>query len=106
MSTALDNLKADYATRIASVSDSTDRLEALWALETWYGAASAYENGLNRGAISYSTGGRSFSFPSIEAARRAMQEAKGELDGWLGRNGSVRYADLSGDQGLDATWRG
>lgn len=106
MSTALDNLKAQYETEIALITDTRDNLEALWALETWYGTASAYENQTSRGTLSYTTGGRSFSFESIEAWRQAMQSAKGELDSWLGKGGGVRYVDLSGDQGLDATWRG
>ena len=106
VSTALDNLKAQYATEIASLTDTRDNLEALWALETWYGAAKAYENGLDRNAISYSSGGRSFSFLTITAAREAMQAAKGELDSWLGKGGGVRYADLSGDTALGQNWAG
>jgi len=99
VSTALTNLKTELNTRATALSDTLEKLKALAALETWYGAAVGYEEWTTRGTMSYSISGRSFQFPSQEAARQSAQVALGELESYIGEGGgNVRFADLSGGQ--------
>ena len=105
MSTALDNLKTHYTTLAAALSDTRANLEALAAIESWYGAAVSVERATERGTASYSYNGRSFSFESIAAAREARNAALGDLLAIIGEG--EYYIDLSGgrygpDAGLPA----
>jgi hypothetical protein len=94
MSAALNALIANYQTKVDALTDTDTRLEAQWALETFSGAALAYEQAAPRGPVNYSIAGRSFEFPSKEDARQAMEDARNDLGGFLSATGSVSLIDF------------
>ena len=94
--TALSNLVANYKSRVDALTDTDTKLEALWCLETFQGAAGAYESSTGRGPVQYSIAGRSFSFPSKLEAKRAMDDAKSDLFSYLGSDGGTTKVDFGG----------
>ena len=99
MSQALSALVANLKTRVEALTDTDTKVEALWALETFQGAAGAYEAGAARGPVSYSTpAGTSYNFPSKAEAREAMNAARAEVMGLLSYSGGTGYVDMGGSQ--------
>ena len=98
MSTALNNLTARYQTRVDALTDTDTRLSADWALETFKGAAGAFEKAAERGPVQYSISGRAFSFESKADARRAMDAARAELDNCLAEYGGTQLVDFGGER--------
>jgi len=98
MGAALNALVARYQTRVEALTDTDARLNASWALETWQGAALAYETAAARGPAQYSISGRSFAFESKEAARQAMVAARADLDDCISSDGGTVFVDFGGSQ--------
>jgi len=96
MSTALNQLVSRYETRVAALTDTDARLEAAWALETFRGAATCWEQATERGPVQYSISGRAFSFESKAAAKMAMESAKADLQSSLSADGGTTFVDGGG----------
>jgi len=96
MSAQLNALHDHLKTKVAGLTDTFVRLEADFWLNSWLGAAGAYENATGRGPTQYAIGGRSFQFSTKAEAKQAMDDARNELNARLDYWGGTTLVDFGG----------
>lgn len=98
MTAQLTSLVNFLQSKVDAIADEEARLWADFALANFAGAAGAFEKAAERGPVSYALDGRNFTFESKAEARKAMDAARAELDGYISGTGGTVLVDMGGRQ--------